>query len=806
MDINKIKSFAKYARNKADKAQLDTQNAKQGYINMIINGYCSVNGINMGLDDSIMPQSIKARFCSDFLCGADFDAENLSWLYMYFVNTDRKNTIDAISGLEIQSSEICASTQVFTPDWIVKYLIDNSLGKFATQGTHNLEFLINDGKNPSHKNICDITLLDPCCGCGNILLYAFDVFMQLYKQAGCSESNAAGMILKNNIFGADIDKYAAQLAEFSVLAKAYKYDNSVFESNILPNIFVLDKSDGTGSLDRLPCKKQQFTVVCTNPPYLTRMSKPLKAFLNKKMKPYSKDLFTAFMYRGLEYTEQGGYLAYMTPNVWMYLTSHKSIREYIVLEKHICSLVQLQKGSYFAEASVDICAFVIKNTCGKDGIYINLKSSKKGIDGQKNALKSAIADINNGKANANVYFKNQSDFNMHPEKLVLYTVGQNVLNLFNKPTIGDMYTVKQGMTTGNNKRFLRYWWQVPIDEIGFGYQDSEAAAKSGKRWFPYNKGGKFRKWYGNNDYVVMYQNDGEEMKEYTSQLPQGTWVRLKSREYYFKPSVTWSFISSTRFGVRYSPCGSIFDVAGSSLFADEYEYVLGFLGSNVAFFLLQLINPTMNYQIRDIKALPYIQSDEPKAKITQLVKECIQISKNDWDSFETSYGFAGNPLVKSYKGQNLEEAVSAYLESCSNRRKALAAYETEINTIFTKLYNLESIVDCEVAPDDVTLTPQSKKSIMEDLLSYCAGVALGRFTKSGICDTSKSITIKQLCDFTNQFLRGNFKDTEYISQVLGMPIDEYFEKHFIKQHTKKYKGNPIYCIQNQRLQIIKPET
>ncbi len=805
MDINKIKSFARYARIEADKAKIDTKNAKQGYINMIINGYCSAHKITMHLDDSIMPQNIKTRFDADILCANAFDVQCLSWLYQYYINTDRKNTVDAISGHEIQSSQIAASTQVFTPEWIVKYLIDNSLGKFAVQSKSKLAFLINDGKKEESKNICDITLLDPCCGCGNILLYAFDVFMMLYGEAGFSKNQAAAMILANNIFGADIDKYATQVAKFCLLAKAYTYDSSVFESSIEPNIFVIDKSDASGSLGTLPCKKQKFTVVCTNPPYLSRMSKPLKQFLNKNIKPYSKDLFTAFMYRGLQYTQKDGYLAYMTPNVWMYLSSHKSIREYIVQTKHICSLVELQKGSYFAEASVDICAFVIKNDLQNDAIFINLESQKKGLEGQKEALECAIADINSGKANSNVYFKNQSDFAIHPEKLILYKANQNVLGLFNKTTVGDVYTVKQGMTTGNNKKFLRYWWQVPYNNIGFGFKSCMDAAKSGKEWFPYNKGGKYRKWYGNNHYVVMYHNDGEQIKEYTSHLPQGTWVRLKSRDYYFKPSVTWSFISSTRFGVRYSPCGSIFDVAGSSLFADEYEYILAFLGSNAAFYLLQLVNPTMNYQIRDIKSLPYIESKEAKAKVTSLVRQCIKISKNDWDSFETSYDFKGSPLLK-FKGMSLKHAVKCYLQKCEQQKKQLAKNETQINEIFTKLYKLENILNCTVTPDEVTLTMQNEKSIVEDLLSYCAGVALKRFSKSGVCDTQNSITIDELCSFTNIFLSKNFQHTHYISQVLNMPINEYFEKHFIKQHTKKYKNKPIYCIQNQRLQIIKPET
>lgn len=790
MNINKIKSFAKYARKEADKANINPQKAKQGYINMIINGYCSANKINLHRDDSIIPQNIKERFCSVLLSGACFDAESLSWLYMYFVNTDRENTVDAISGLEIKSDEICASTQVFTPEWIVKYLVDNSLGNFCT--LHKPQYLINCVEKPNQKNVWDISLLDPCCGCGNILIYAFDMFMSLYIEAGYSKDEAAQMILKHNIFGADIDEYATQIAKFSLMAKAYQYNYTVFVNNITPNIYVVNTPDGAGSLKSIPSHKKQFTVVCTNPPYLTRMSKPLKEFLNKTMKPYSKDLFTAFMYRGLNYLEDGGYLAYMTPNVWLYLTSHKNIREYIIHTHHICSLIQLEKGSYFSEASVDICAFVIKKDLKKDGIYIDLKSTTKGIDGQKQALIQTLNDINCGTQNKNVYFKNQNDFSSHSEKLIIYSAPQHTTELFKGTSIGDVYAVKQGMTTGNNKKFLRYWWEVDYNDIGFNMQSTEMAAKSGKKWFPYNKGGKFRKWYGNNEYVVMYQNDGEQLKEYTSHLPQGTWVRLKSREYYFKSAVTWSFISSTRFGVRYSPCGSIFDVAGSSLFADEPEYVLGFLGSSTAFYLLQLINPSMNYQIRDIKALPYIEDKSIKEQVVQLVKNCIQISKQNWDSFETSYDFKVNPLINKFKGYDLKCAIDNYLLYCSDMAKNLAQYETKINMIFAKLYGTEDIVCQKVEPKDVSLIFEDEKSVIYDLISYCVGVALERFTKNAILSSNKCATIKQLCCFTYECLKNNFSGTEYIFDVLKMSLDEYFEKHFIKHHTKKYKNKPIY--------------
>lgn len=782
--IKKIKAFAQYARCIMDKTDFCSHDIKKGYINFIINGYCHIHGIGLSYDDSIIPQNIKQRFSADILSADVFDAENLCWLYQYFVSPDRKNTVDAISGLEIQNEEITASTQVFTPKWIVKYMIDNSLGNFYQK---DLSYRISD--NTEKKDVKKITLMDPACGCGNILSYAFDLFVKMYECQGIKPCDSVSLILKNNIFGVDIDEYSARICKFLLMAKAYKYDKEIFLKNTDTNIFVVDDEYMAGSLKGLPCKQKTFTVVCTNPPYLSRMSKPLKEFLNENMKQYSKDLFTAFMYKGIEYTQKDGYMAYMTPSVWMYLSSHKSIREY-VLTKNIASLVELKKGSYFSEASVDICAFVIKNSADTQGMYIKLKSEQAGLLGQQKAFEKAISDIKSG--NTKQYTKNQSDFSKHKDKLILCEATDSIYKLFNNKTIGDIFTVKQGMTTGNNKRFLRYWWQVPYSQIGFGFDSTNQAAKSGYKWFPYNKGGKYRKWYGNNHYVVMYENDGEEMKEYTSHLPQGTWVRLKSREYYFKPSITWSFISSTKFGVRYSPEGSIFDVAGSSLFADEYEYVLGFLASSTAYYLLQLTNPTMNYQIRDIKALPYIEDEKIKPKVKKLVKECIAISKEDWDSFETSYDFSESPLLK-YKGIALKDAVEKYIDYRQRQKQKLIDNETQINKIFASLYGTYSLV--ETTPDKVTLFEINKKDIVCDLLSYCVKV----YFKNHFRDKA---TVKSIADFSKQFIKDNFEDDGYVTQILGKSIDTYFETDFICDHKKKYLNKPVYNIKNGSLYKI----
>ncbi len=816
--MQKLRSFAVYARNELEKLGTDPHSAKSGYIAMIVNRYALTHGMDICCDDGTIPQYIKQKFSADVSSADIFDAESMSWLYQYFVNTDRKNAVDAISGLEIDNSSVTAATQVFTPKWIVQYMIDNSLGRYwaehtpCTAITEHLPYYI------PHTAICNspvdpeqITVFDPCCGCGNILIYAFDVLMLIYREAGADDATAARSIIRHNLSGADIDPYAAQLARFIITAKAFEYDKDILNSGITPNIEIMN-NDTIGSLaynlspDSITAKK--FDIVCTNPPYLARMSRELKDFASRHIRPYAKDLFTAFMYRGLEYCNDGGYMAYMTPNVWMFLTSHKNIRHYILDNTRICTLLELEKGSYFSEASVDICAFVVQNAPGEDeGVYINPDTGLRNLAAQQNALKAAVDCLRNGKKSKYVYRLANRYFQNTPERILLYRADENIVRLFEKKTIGDAFTVKQGMTTGNNKKFLRYWWQVPYGDIGFDLTDTVTAADSGKSWFPYNKGGKYRKWYGNNDYVVMYADDGKEMKEYTSRLPQGTWVRLKSREYYFKEAVTWSFISSSRFGVRYSPTGSIFDVAGSSLFGDNLEYVLGFLGSKVAFYLLQLINPTMNYQIRDIKALPYIYDTSVSSRVENLVTQCISIAAKDWNNSETSYGFVQNPVV-AYGGLSLEKAVDGYINSAKADFDTMKQNETELNSIFIQLYGMNSTLEPGITDDDITLSMPDRQTALRDLLSYCAGISLGRFLPQGGINsiyTPAVMTVDQLCRRVQQYLTDTFGsfDEQYIASVLKVDeknvLKNYFEGQFIKDHTKKYKNCPIYSINGKNI-------
>ncbi len=807
--MQKLKNFAVYARRKLEECCSDSQSAKEAYIAMILGRFARIHNMDICFDHSIIPEYITQKFSADIPSADIFDVENITWLYQYYINADRKNVIDAIGGLETDNVRVAAATQVFTPKWIVEYMVDNSLGRYWAEAHPNskisqmLPYCIPHPLSANTASIKpeEIKFFDPCCGCGNILIYAFEVFMHIYREIGYDDADAARSILENNIFGADIDPCAGRIASFCLMAKAHLYCKDIFVSDISPRLEILSE-EGVGSLtignNPHSVTSMKFHIVCTNPPYLSRMSKELKEYTKKHFKEYSKDLFTAFMYRGLQYCRDGGYMAYMTPNVWMFLSSHKAIRQYILKSKHICTLAELEKGSYFSNASVDICAFVIKNTVSDHkGIYIKPNTKKRSMDSQQKAVLDAVTSLKKGTVPEYVYLCNQSRYDAIPDNLLAYWADWATLSLFSGCTIGDKFAVKQGMTTGNNKLFLRYWWQVPYNDIGFDLDSTASAQESGKTWFPYNKGGKYRKWYGNNEYVVMYKDDGAMMKDYTSRLPQGTWVRLKSREYYFKESVTWSFISSSKFGVRYSPEGSIFDVAGSSLFGENLGYVLGFLGSKVAYYLLQLINPTMNYQIKDIKALPYIFDSNVFEKVSSITESCIAICAEEWNSRETSYRFFKNPVIQHFKGMPLEQALHKYITYRNACAAKLQHNETELNNIFIKLYGLEHILTPQVDREDITLPLEDEKSVIYDLISYCTGLYLGRFSEDGGINPhciQGLVSADALASYIMDYLGKIFDSdaVEYICSVIGTDIGGYLKNQFIKDHTKKYKNHPIY--------------
>lgn len=660
----------------------------------------------------------------------------IGWLYQYY-NTELKDDTFAKlkKNVKITKERIPAATQLFTPDWIVRYMVENSLGRLWLEGHPNAE--LHDGwkyyldeaeqersveaqlakLREEYKIIKpeEIKVIDPCMGSGHILVYAFDVLMQIYISAGWDQREAAQSILRNNLYGLDIDDRAAQLAYFAVMMKARQYDRRLFSRGIQPNLYAIRESNGIpamaieyfhnndpelkaditrivkemwdakeyGSIlnitpvdfDRLydrfdeiyddisilrttvwnellpvvRCAEvlaQKYEVVATNPPYIGRrnLNRALCNYLDTFYPASKMDLFSAFIERNLSYCRKNYFSAYMTPFVWLFLGSYTSLRKNILTSSSVCSFVQPQETS-FQDAAVSICSFVLKK------VHMNYRSAYiKQSEFNDPRIQAQL--LQNAASSLDCEYRfdvNMKIFYNFPDYRFIYWAGNGLQASFSHGTnLGDVCQPRQGMATTNNDLFLRLWHEVNLKRAGFKCKDEDDSLKSGMKWFPYNKGGGYRKWYGNFEYFVNYENKGKTICDYTPGAHVGSNGRVINRQFFFHKSITWSDICGTSFAARACPTGFVFDVKGSSAFISErlYNHVLAFLNSNVCTSLLNTLNPTVTTQVGDLKQLPFINTNDDKIKqITLLAQNCIQISKDDWDSYETSWDFKRNPLV-----------------------------------------------------------------------------------------------------------------------------------------------------------------
>ena len=652
----------------------------------------------------------------------------IGWLYQYY-NDERKNEVINIHKGTVKKEDIPAATQLFTTDWVVRYMVDNSLGRDWVERhpesklAEKLEFFVTP-KNGEIKYIDefvkpeDVNFLDPCMGSGHILVYAFDILMEIYKESGYTERDAAAMIVQNNIFGLDIDDRASQLAYFAVMMKARSYDRRFLSRGIKPNVLAIKESNGMGAAVRdglttdaemnvisrylvdifrdakelgsiitaepkdydsymayldgcdgqgqlsmddsdwlqntRPMLKAlarqakvlatKYPVVCTNPPYLNKIEGRLKTFVTENYKDYSGDLFSVFTYRNLMFCKQDGYCGYMTPFVWMFIKTYEKLREFIIRNKSITTLVQMEYSA-FEEATVPICSFVLKN--GKEtekGLYFKLSEFKGGMDVQKQKVIDAL------RATKCPYFyeTNQEIFFNLPGKPISYWISSHFVDLNNSNIkLSEMAKPRVGLQTSDNGRFTRIWFEISIIKLCLGVSNRQEAIQTHKKWFPFNKGGEFRKWYGNNIYVVNWENDGREIRAYNDYLnsSRSSNIGIGNTEFYFAENATWTAISSGSLSVRYSPTGFINSNAGMAIFRTKsLFYVLALLNSVCTDdYFIRVYNQTLNFNVGDIERIPVIINHEET--VNSLTKNCISLSKFDWNAYETSWDFKRNPLV-----------------------------------------------------------------------------------------------------------------------------------------------------------------
>lgn len=658
----------------------------------------------------------------------------VGWLYQYY-NTEPKEQVFANlkKNIKISKENIPAATQLFTPDWIVRYMVENSLGRLWSEGHPDFdksEWKYYLDEAPQEPQVAqqlaelrkgyaaltpeDIKCIDPCMGSGHILAYLFDVLMQIYRSAGYTDRDAAASIVEHNLYGLDIDDRAAQMAYFVVMMKGCQHDSRFLRRHLNPHVYAIQESgelttdalgrlgkqestaralldgfknakeygsilqpkvtlaeldalqeqlrevDGAsdmgsftdqfvaGQLLRVLCPLveqarmlvQKYDVVVTNPPYMggSGMNARLSDYVKKYYPDSKSDLFAVFIERCAQMDKRGGYQAMITQHAWMFLSSFEKLRAKLQLIDTV-NMAHLGARGFdeIGGEVVQTTSFVMRSshTKGYKGTYCRL------IDGDSEKAKADMFVSGQSR-----YVAEQDNFSKIPGSPVAYWVSDNVFTDFrNCISISEIGEAKAGMTTGDNNKFLRLWNEVPFPEIGLEMNNAEEAQKSKKKWFPYNKGGGFRKWYGLNEYVVLWENDGFEIKNATEKGRKIASVR--SERLYFKKSITWATLTASTISCRASEAGHLFDDKGSSCFVpdNEYGFILAYINSKVGDYFLNILNPTMSFQSGNIGALPVVEHKNVKEKIDALCNENISLSKSDWDSFETSWDFKRHPLV-----------------------------------------------------------------------------------------------------------------------------------------------------------------
>ena len=718
----------------------------------------------------------------------------IGWLYQYYISERHNEVINILKGT-VKKEDIPAATELFTTDWVVRYMVDNSLGRYWIERNPNselkskLKFLATakDGSLPivdnEPKKPEELTFFDPCMGSGHILSYAFDVLMEIYRGCGWTDRDAAISIVENNLYGLDIDDRAYQLSYFAIMMKGCKYNrrflklgvknhlSNIVETNDLHSLsYVGMKETGEskdisnyllttfkdavelGSLIKVDSKdylsyedyidniheqaeysldslewmdstyftvkklvkqadilSRKYCITTTNPPYMSKMDGNLKNFVIKNYKDYSSDLFAVFVKRNFDFTVENGYLGFMTPFVWMFIKSYEKLREYIINNKFISTLVQMEYSAY-EEATVPICSYVLKNKKSEAvGYYFRLSDFKGGMEVQKQKVLESINNKNCGY----FYEAEQSDFSKIPGFPIAYWVSKKGFLAFSNSKIVDHYVVRNGISTGNNGKYLRLWHEV-------------SAVKD--YWKPCNKGGSYRKWYGNNEYYVYWKDDGHEIK--TTLDDKG---RIKARlggvEYSFSKGIEMSRITSGRLSFRISNGGFIYESSTNDIYQVNNEYsliwLLGYCNSKVVDFFLNLMNPTINIMPEDIRKLP---CEKVKSNfLNDMVNENIDNSKKDWDSYETSWDFKVHPLVKNHVS-TISEAYNLWSKECEDRFKTLKKNEEELNRIFIDIYGLQDELNPYVEDKAVTVRRADLVRDVKSFISYAVGCMFGRYS------------------------------------------------------------------------------
>ncbi|PTN03470.1 BREX-1 system adenine-specific DNA-methyltransferase PglX [Mangrovibacterium marinum] len=816
--------------------------------------------------------------------------EIIGWLYQFYISELNEDLIS--SKKKYEKNELAPASQLFTPKWVVQYMVDNTLGQLwseinpTTKILASLEFYIKpaykDQLEPRKpKNIEEIKFFEPCVGSGHILSYAFDVFYKMYEEQGYNPTEIPELIITKNLFGVDIDQRAAQLAAFVLLMKGRekhrRFLRNVERSSIQPNIayyqdFATDSkfsnASALGSLIRIEQNEmnsvqvdesslfggqqkelkrlyqllgQRYDVVVTNPPYISssRMEGSLKQYVEATYPDTKSDLFSTFVLRCLELCDEGGLTGYMTPFVWMFISSYEKLREIMIDQHFINNLIQLEYSG-FDGATVPICTFTLrnKNLPNAKGSYIRLSDFK----GAANQAPKTLEAIRNPQSNW-FYTAYQKDFQRLPDCRLGYWLNETqITSIENDNSLEVLGNTRRGLQSGSSERFIRIWHETEINNFVFPSLSALNDTQY-KKWVVLNSGGSFRRWYGNLNTVVNWYRRGEEIKSTGKAI-------IPSEHLYFQRAIVWNKIISGTLGFRIQEHGIIPGDASPAFFlnkGDNLTFILGFLNSKVINPLLALFAPTLNAQVGDVKKIPIKDSDS--SEIEDLVNSSIDISTQEWSIWETSWNFQKNELTR-INAQDIEESYDLYEQYWKNKFFQLHQNEEELNRQFIEIYGLQDELTPDVPLEDITILKEETSikngqlvfhadEVFAQFVSYAVGCLFGRYSldKEGLIlanqgetledylqkiqnSNSKFQTINDLSfvpDDDNiipvlddewfeddivgrfyEFLKVSFgkenfdKNLAFVEDCLGKDIRKYFMKDFYTDHIRRYKKRPIY--------------
>ena len=869
----------------------------------------------------------------------------IGWLYQYY-NSEKKDDVFAAlkKNVKITKENIPAATQLFTPDWIVRYMVENSLGRLWLEGHPDVKeqllpteeeqsayaagnrdpedtkwhyYLEEAEQEPEvqaqlaeiRKEYAALTpdqlkVIDPCSGSGHILAYMFDVLMKIYESYGYTTREAVASIVENNLYGLDIDDRAAQLAYFAVMMKARQYDRRFFSRGIQPHVYAIVESnhvdkfavdyfcngdakltaamdtiiselhdakeygsiltvtpqDWSALYDRfaeitedinmsretalrelLPLVQvaeamaQKYDVVVTNPPYagISNLSSKVNNFIKDNYPDSKADFFSVFIERCNDLVRKNGLQAMITQHGWMFLSSFEKLRAKL-LKNETITMAHLG-----ARAFEEIGGEVVQTTS-----FVMIKSELNEYRG----VYCRLIEPNTQQGKEDMFLLEQNRFSTKqknfydiPGTPFAYWLSDTMFDIFkDSKTLSDVAKPRQGLATSDNDRFLKLWHEVDFSKIGFGITSIDDDRKFEYKWFPCTKGGSFRRWYGNNDYIVNWENDGEEIKAYAAKLYRNYTRTIKNIPFYFRKGLTWSTISSGLFSLRYVPEGFVFETKGAMCYVDDkYLYsVLALYNTKVMQQFLAVVSPTLDYHEGPLGRTPILLEDN--SEIDEITKNCITISKNEWDSFENSWDYKGHPLielrtecVRVHEQQNyhIKDVYWVWSQLCDKRFQKLKDNEEKLNRHFIDVYNLQNELTPEIEENDVSVRKADLGRDIRSFISYAVGCMFGRYSldvdglayAGGEWDVSKYVSfaadkdnIIPICDdeYFEDDIVGLFvgfvktvygadtldENLEFIANALGgkgQPKDvirNYFLNDFYSDHCKIYQKRPIYWL------------